>query len=155
CLHHFFRQSEQLKAGIIAVSRQHAFQGQEHYAAAALMLQRLPDKESLPALDDDIEDPWLRALVLLGTATADEMLDPYLSSNDLLYRLFWEDSVKAYPSRPLVGQCRCSKQRVQRLLSTFSKDALEEMIIDNKITSTCEFCNTTYTFTAEEIIKIL
>jgi molecular chaperone Hsp33 len=111
CAHHYFRQSEQLATGLkLAVGRQG-----EQWQAAALVLQALPSAQLVAEIDnEEREDRWRKAVVLLGTATPTEMLDPAFPVEALLLRLFHEDGVRAFEHRPLRDQCRCSRERIDR-----------------------------------------
>ncbi|MBV8108325.1 MAG: Hsp33 family molecular chaperone HslO, partial [Hyphomicrobiales bacterium] len=53
---------------------------------------------------------------------------------------------RVFRSRDLHAQCSCSRERVERMLRSFSQDDRDHMVENGKITVTCEFCNTTYTF---------
>ena len=57
-----------------------------------------------------------------------------------------ERGVRVFRSRDLHAQCSCSRERVERMLRSFSQDDRDHMVENGKITVTCEFCNTTYTF---------
>ena len=98
CVQHYFRQSEQIDTGLtVAVDRN----DQGHWRAGGIMLQRLPEQQPgiAPQLSSDAEDGWRRAMVLMASTTADELLAPDLRANDLLFRLFHEDGVRVWPRR--------------------------------------------------------
>jgi molecular chaperone Hsp33 len=168
CIHHYFRQSEQLEAGVkLAVGRVPGgisggiTGGERPWRAAGLMVQRLPleggDAAEAPtaAARDAQEDGWRRSLILMGSATTEEMLDPALGAHDLLYRLFHEDGVRVFRQRPLKAGCRCSEERVVRVLRALKPDELEEMKIDGRITVTCQFCMREYAFDETELAAAL
>ncbi len=144
CAHHYFRQSEQLAAGLkLAVAHDGA-----HWRAAALLLQALPSAQLVAELDaDEREDRWRKAVVLLGSATAAEMVDQGLPVEGLLLRLFHEDGVRAFDRRPLYDQCRCSRARIDRVLRTIRRSELDELRdAGGRVVVTCEFCSTTYRY---------
>lgn len=153
CLHHFFRQSDQLEAGIVVFSKAPNADPSDHYAAA-LTIQRLPSPSplSLEALEAE-NDAWFQALSILGTATAAELLSSGLSAPDVLFRLFHENGIRIFEARPLVAKCRCSEGRVLEMLKTFSASDIQEMIQDGKISVTCEFCSQDYIFNPETFIS--
>ena len=74
CAQHYFRQSEQIQAGIkLSVARS----GENGaWRAGGLMLQRVPPEGGYTVIADDVEDGWRRAMVLMSSATADELVDP-------------------------------------------------------------------------------
>jgi molecular chaperone Hsp33 len=146
CLHHFFRQSDQLETAITVFSEAKNINSSAH-VAAALIIQRMPGNPSLSFETIEKEnDVWLRSLSLLGTATASELLSAGLSAQDILFRLFWEDGVRIFESRSLIAKCRCSEDKVLEMLKTFSASDIQEMVQDDKISVTCEFCNQGYVF---------
>lgn len=55
-----------------------------------------------------------------------------------------------------VYKCDCSRERVEKALMSIDKKDLQEMINDNKpIETTCHFCNKAYSFTTEDLKKLL
>ncbi len=154
CLQHYFRQSEQIRAGItLAVGR--ADQGEAAgWRAGGLMVQRLP-RPGEAAVASDREDDWRRAMVLMESCTAAELLDPDLPPTGLLYRLFHEDGVRVFTPVPLRRGCRCSRQRVERILASLPSGEVESyQEPDGRITMVCEFCNTAYRFEHGELSAI-
>lgn len=157
CVHHYFRQSEQLDAAFkLAVGRVGG-NGAGTWRAAGLMLQRLPltggeEGASLDEAKRELrEDAWRRALVLMGSATTGELLDPALDAHGLLYRLFHEDGVRVFRRRPLKPGCRCSYERVVTVLRALSPTELEQMKVEGRITVVCQFCMREYAFDDAEL----
>jgi molecular chaperone Hsp33 len=149
CAQHYFRQSEQIQAGIkLSVARA----GQDGaWRAGGLMLQRVPPEGGYTVIADDVEDGWRRAMVLMSSATAAELVNPELSPRRLLFRLFHEDGVRVFDTHPLEARCRCSRERIARILRSFPAQDIEEMRRDDVTTVTCEFCNTSYEFAPHDL----
>jgi molecular chaperone Hsp33 len=141
----YFRQSEQLETEIMLAADPGTGGGTAR--AAALMLQRLPKPERNTLDPEEDEEAWRNAVVLMKSTTADEMLDPNLSTNGLLYRLYHENGVRVFDGKPLRFSCRCSRDKVARTLASFSAEDLQDMKTDEGlIVATCEFCRAEYRF---------
>lgn len=147
CVQHYFKQSEQIKVGIkVFAKRDEA--GQWH--GGAIMLQELPAQEQEKASSDTADD-WRRCMMLLDTATMEEMLDPTLPINSLIYRLFHEEEPRVFDPTLIRKGCRCSREKVENVLKTLKGDEVDEYIVDEKVSITCEFCNTSYDFTRDDL----
>lgn len=154
CAHQYLRQSEQIEAGVrLAAAKGSA--GVARWRAGALMLQRLPASGSAfeaetdhgaPAEREAVDEGWRRALALMSSVTDAELLDPDIAPYDLLRRLFHEERVTVFNSKPLVHRCRCSTLRVQRALASIPADELESMKVDGRVEAICQFCNARYEF---------
>lgn len=143
---HYFRQSEQLAASIKSFVAKGA---DGKWVGGAIMLQALPPENAGVFSEHHAgvrEEDWHRAGVLLETVTADEMLDPALPVNELIYRLFHEESPRIYERRELRPGCRCSRERVAGALRSIDRADLDDMRIDGVVAVSCEFCNATYNF---------
>ncbi len=159
--HTYFAQSEQiptrlrLAAGPLFAKGQRA----EAWRAGAIMVQHLPAQggssplpassgDAPPGHEDEVaeDDSWVKARLLLDTVEDHELLDPTLSVEDLLYRLYHEDGVTVYPAQQLERYCTCSEERVSELLHSFSDEDRADMIENGQIVVTCEFCSTQYRF---------
>ena len=90
-------------------------------------------------------------MVLMSTATAAELVDPGLSPHRLLFRLFHDEGVRVFETHPVEARCRCSRERIGRILRSFPVADIEEMRQDEVTTVTCEFCNTRYDFAGEDL----
>ena len=151
CAHNYFRQSEQMDAAVkLAVGRV-ASDGGDAWRAAGMMVQRLPEAAprrllSGESADEEVEEGWRRAVIMMGASTTGELLDPRLHPHRLLYRLFHEDGVRVYGPVELSAGCRCSRARVESTLRPFPREEIGDMKIDGKVVVTCEFCSTDYVF---------
>lgn len=142
-LTHYFEQSEQLKTKVIVRSERDG----ESWKSGALLLQQLPDKT------ESDKDVWHYMEALLSSLSKEEMLSSGLSDHEILYRLFNENECVVYEPKPLMAQCRCSKDRINAFLHTLSSEELDECVENNEINLTCEFCNARYTFRREDILN--
>jgi molecular chaperone Hsp33 len=152
CAQHYFRQSEQLQAGLkLAVARA----GEEGaWRAGGLMLQRVPPEGGRARIADDVEDAWRRVMVLMSSATSAELVAPDLPPRRLLWRLFHEEEVRVYQTHAVEARCRCSRERIAGILKAFPSDEIDEMKKEAVTTVTCEFCNTRYEFAAADLEEI-
>ncbi|MBL8895180.1 MAG: Hsp33 family molecular chaperone [Rhizobiales bacterium] len=160
--HAYFAQSEQIPTRLRVAAGPLIGRGreaQQNWRAGAIMVQHLPrqggpspmrlssgdapqgGEEPLAENDD-----WVKARALLDTVEDHELLDPTLSPEDLLYRLYHEDGVTVYPATPISRYCTCSRERIGEILKQFSDEEIAEMREDGRIKVTCEFCSTTYEF---------
>lgn len=168
----YFRQSEQLPTFIrLAVAPHYARPSINadngwHWRAGGLMLQHLaregggkveqPSADTVPddepsLLGEDDED-WSRTRILAETVEDHELLDPMLTAEQLLIRLFHEEGVRAYSAIPIEERCRCSKERIGNMLAQFPRQELADMTEeDGRIRVTCEFCSTVYWLSPEEL----
>jgi molecular chaperone Hsp33 len=152
CAQHYFRQSEQLQAGLkLAVARSGPDRA---WRSGGLMLQRVPPEGGTPRIADDVEDAWRRAMVLMSSATAAELVDPDLMPRRLLWRLFHDEGVRVYQTHALEARCRCSRERIAGILRAFPADEINDMRKDPVTTVTCEFCNTRYEFAADDLERL-
>ena len=150
----YFRQSEQLPTFIRLAVAKHfrggrAGGGAWTWRAGGLLVQKLTREGGRSGGRPSVEEEdWVRASALAETVEDHELLDPLLAPDRLLYSLFHEERVRAFSALPLETYCSCSRERVEELLLRFSKEDLEEMVVDGEVWVTCEFCNSRYRFDA-------
>ncbi|MBZ6077241.1 Hsp33 family molecular chaperone [Microvirga puerhi] len=161
--HQYFRQSEQIPTRVrLAVAEQFE-DGRHTYRAGGLMIQFLPTSpermrqadldpgdipEGHPSRDlgnPGEDDAWVEAKVLIETVEDHELVDPAVSSERLLYRLFHERGVRVFEGQSVYEECRCSEDRIMSMMRRFSPEDRRDMVGDNgRIGITCEFCSRFY-----------
>jgi molecular chaperone Hsp33 len=166
--HEYFLRSEQIPTRVrLAVAEElRAGGGGARWRAGGFLLQFLPQSperarrpdlhpgdvpEGMKIDEPPEDDAWLEARSLVATIEDVELLDPDVSAEQLLYRLFHERGVRVFRSKDLRAKCSCSRQGVERMLRSFSQDDRNDMVENGKITVTCEFCNATYLFAPMDV----
>lgn len=163
--HTYFTQSEQIPTLVRLAVAEHSERGgsRAHWRAGGMLVQYLPEggeqvMADLPgdgdfgneqtADPDFIEaDHWVEAKSLLGTTTDAELVDPDISPERLLFRLYHETGVRVFNPDRLVERCTCSADRIEQMLqNSFSSEEREEMTVNGEIEVVCEFCSTAYHF---------
>ena len=92
------------------------------------------------------DDAWVEARSLAATVADDELTDPAVPVETLLFRLFNERGVRVFNSLGVRDQCSCSREKVEGVLSTFTAAEIEQSTEEGEISVTCEFCGTRYHF---------
>ena len=123
CAEQYFAQSEQTPTRIrLAVGQSDTGDGPT-WRAGGLLIQNIAGDETR----GDTADAWVRAQALFETTGEDELIDPSLPADTLLWRLFNEDGVRLFEPRPLKAFCRCSPERIAGVLESFSPEERREM----------------------------
>lgn len=151
-VYHYFAQSEQLQTSLMLAAEKK----DGAWRAGAIMLQRLPpdaDASRILVNAEEMEEDWNRSNILLNSVTKDELIDPTITAQELLLRLFHEEGVRVYDAEKLQAKCRCSEERVLKTLRGFPAEELQDMQIEGKILVTCEFCSQKYAFDFAEFLK--
>ena len=156
CAHRHFLESDQNQAVFKLAVAPTGPSGT--WRAGGMMMQRLPEsgrtRLSGEAPDDELEEGWRRAIVLMAACTTDELVDDRLHPHDLLYRLFHEDGVRVFEPHALAHGCRCSRDRVEATLRSFPREEIVDLEIDGQVVVTCEFCGARYAFDDAGIDRI-
>ena len=153
CMQTYFRQSEQVPTGLrVAVGRRREGAA---WRAGGIMVQRMPEEGGLPGPAVATDEDWRRTMMLLSTATPDELIDPDLPLDTLLFRLFHEEGVRVFQPTRLSFGCRCSRERVETMLRMFDEEQLEDMKLEHGgVLVTCQFCNEDYHLDEAELARL-
>lgn len=143
CLSHYFQQSEQLPTKFWLFSDQGR--------ASGMLLQALPTSGEQNS--EDSQETWRRINCLAETVTAEELLS--LEQDELLRRLFHEETVRLYTPEETEFKCSCSKQRTANALVTLGYDEVASILQEQqKVNMNCQFCGAGYEFSATEIEQL-
>lgn len=168
--HEYFRRSEQIPTRVrlaVAEELRAGRDGTHHrWRAGGILLQFLP-KAAERARQPDLhpgdapegtaphvvaeDDAWVEGRSLIATVEDIELIDPAVSSEQLLYRLFHEPGVRVFRSAPVQARCSCSRDSVSAMLKSFSQDDRDHMVENGVISVTCEFCSANYVFEPAEV----
>jgi molecular chaperone Hsp33 len=166
--HEYFLRSEQIPTRVrLAVGEEwRGGDGPKHrWRAGGMLLQFLP-KAPERARQADLhpgdapegtaahtvaqDDAWVEGQSLIATVEDIELIDPDLSGERLLYRLFHERGVRVFSPLHVIAQCSCSREAVSNMLKSFAPKERADMVKDGKVEVTCEFCSSVYQFTPDE-----
>jgi molecular chaperone Hsp33 len=167
----YFRQSEQIPTEVrLSVARQ-MVRGEdgtvrEGWRAGGLLAQFLPqssDRQRMPDLhggDGDtqevvqtMDEAWAEVQALVNTVAHDELLDPTVGSERLLFRLFHEHGVRVFEGTSVADECSCSREKIRSILDGFTAEEVAESTENGEIHVSCEFCSKKYEFQASDLTK--
>jgi molecular chaperone Hsp33 len=140
----FFAQSEQIPSIVrLAVEKRDG-----RWIAGGLLFQHLPEgEEGRDRLHTRLDHPdWPHVAILAGSVKPEELTDPSLPLDDLLWRLFHEeDEVRTLGAIPLRRGCRCDPDYVRSVLARFPAEEREAMVgEDGLIRVDCQFCSSSF-----------
>lgn len=138
---HYFVQSEQVPTLIRVAVRSSG----EGCVAGGLLVQHLPEgEEGRERLHVELDHPeWAHVAALAGSTRHDELVDPALSLEALIWRLFHEEQeVRVVTGKQLARGCRCSLEHYRSIIARFPPDEQAAMRDQNgKILIDCAFCS--------------
>lgn len=108
----------------------------------------------LPGAPDEVIDTLEKGIRNAGAVTA--MLEEGLTPEDILGRVVGDLGVVFMETTEVSYKCYCSRQRVTKALISLGKEELMEIAEEEKsFPVECQFCDEIYTFTPEDIRKLL
>ena len=108
----------------------------------------------MPFADDAVIAKLEEKLAAFSSVTT--VLDEGKTPEEMLQLLLGDLELEITDTMPVRFFCNCSKDRVEKALISIGKKDMEEMIADGKdIEVNCQFCNTAYNFSTEELKKML
>ena len=137
----WFANSEQVDSHIVAAA---ARQG-DSWVANALMVQRVAADGGNAGVSPKAvqDDAWTTAEMLIRSVTREELVDPALAPENLVFRLFNALRPHVAPAQPVADSCRCSPEKVEAVLVRMSPEELAELVAESGMVEvTCEFCKT-------------
>lgn len=142
-LEQYFLRSEQLKTRLWLRAEQKNDQAQ----AAGMLLQVIPDGTGSPQDFEHLEQ-------LTDTIKNEELFT--LDANTLLYRLYNQEQVRLFDPQPVRFVCGCSPEKSAAAIKSLPKAERDEILQEEgHIALHCDYCGTTYRFTAEQLESVL
>ncbi|MBU0557440.1 MAG: Hsp33 family molecular chaperone HslO [Alphaproteobacteria bacterium] len=149
---HYFAQSEQIPS-IVQIAVRH--DADEGCVGGGMLLQHLPEgevgRERLHVRHDHPD--WEHVTIMGRTLSDNELTDPALALEDIIWRLFHEEEeIRALSSAMLTKGCRCDPDRIKSVLGRF--DAAERTSMADErgvIAVDCAFCSRIFDVTLAEL----
>ena len=108
----------------------------------------------LPGAPDTVIDALEAGIQKAGAVTA--LLDQGMGAQALLETVMAGMDLEILETTPVAYRCYCSRERVESTLISLGRKELGEIVDEGKpIDISCQFCDTIYTFTPQEIAEIL
>ena len=141
----YFTQSEQIPSLVRLAARKG---GDGRWQAGGLLFQHLPEgEEGRDRLHTRLDHPdWPHVAVLAGSVKADELTDPALGLDEIVWRLFHEEEeVRLLEPVALARGCRCDPDYVRSVIARFPEEEQAEMRGDDGLIRVdCAFCATSF-----------
>ncbi|MBU1756194.1 MAG: Hsp33 family molecular chaperone HslO, partial [Alphaproteobacteria bacterium] len=126
-------------------SRTSVSNGPQGARAAGMLVQHLADgEEGRERLHVRLDHPeWEHVAVMAGSLRHDELLDPALSLEAIVWRLFHEEEeVRVVRGAPISRGCRCTAEHYLSVLTRFPEEERRDMRDeDGMIVVDCAFCS--------------
>jgi molecular chaperone Hsp33 len=125
--------------------------------ASGMLLQKLPLADASPGTEAvdaaAVEDAWQRVQLIGETLTPKELQT--LADAEILRRLFNEDDVRLFEPAPVYFRCRCSRERVSRMLQALGDAETRSVLAERgEVEVRCDFCNRAYVFDAVDVAQL-
>lgn len=136
----YFAQSEQIPTKLYLASHKEKTVG--------LLLQKMPGNKY-----EDVEI-FQELTILANTLTDEELLD--WNSETLLSKVFSEHDIRLMSEEEVNFECSCNEKKIETVIIHLGKKEIDEILSEYPYVEVhCDFCNKRYTFTRDEINKIL
>jgi molecular chaperone Hsp33 len=147
----YFAQSEQIPSLVRLAAEKRG----EHWFAGGLLLQHLPEgEEGRERLHTRLDHPdWPHVAILGGSVKPQELTDPELPLDDLIWRLFHEEEeLRTLDAVSLSRGCRCDPDYVRSVIARFPADEREAMVGDDGLIRVdCAFCSSSFAIQPSEL----
>ncbi|MFZ2853653.1 MAG: Hsp33 family molecular chaperone HslO [Rhodocyclaceae bacterium] len=136
---HYLRQSEQQPARLFLAATADG--------AAGIFLQKLPNADQCDP------DGWTRIEALAATVKAEELLS--LPAEELLVRLFHEETIRIFDARPVVHDCPEDWEKVRSMLRSLGREEVHAVLREQgAVVIKDDICNHEYRFDAQAIEEL-
>ena len=140
CIEDYFERSEQLATRVFIHTD---LADKDAPKVAGMFLQVVPTSSEATNVTADSEFEHL--CTLTETMTAEELFA--LPAQDVLYRLYHEQTLEVYAPEAVTFACTCSRERSAEALRNIDKAELLAIIKEEgSINMNCQYCHTEYRF---------
>lgn len=112
-----------------------------------IVLQQMPGELAMQ------EDDWRRLGFMLATLGTNDLAEG--ATKVLLHKLFAEDDVRVFNSRPVRFHCRCTQSKVEEVLRFLGESETRAALAEEGIVKvTCEYCGRVRSFDAIDVSRV-
>ncbi len=168
CAETYFAQSEQLPTRFALAMAEATEPGKPaQWRGGGLMIQHMPKaspfaKEGgsgeggllrdVDLLHGDDAENWNRVTLHLETVELTELIGPFVTQDELLVRLFHEETPRVFDPQSVHFGCSCGPEKVVQAMSIYSAKDIGHMTNEaGKVTADCQFCGAHYEFEPETL----
>ncbi len=142
CLEDYFTRSEQLDTRLWL--RAGTYEGKA--VAAGMLLQVLPAEQGN-------SDDFTHLVQLTETVKDEELFG--LSAEDILYRLYHQETVNIFEPSVISFKCSCSREKCASAIVAIDKKEVDEILEESgNIQMHCDYCGTDYVFDSVDIAAL-
>ena len=143
CIEDYYRQSVQIE------TRVWIYCDPDKEKAAGILIQKLPTEN-----EEKLRNDFAHIATLTDSMTEGEILS--LDSNDVLYRLFHQESVNTFHPKHICFRCVCSKEHFRESLVSMAPEELEKILEEQgKVSVNCHCCGKTFVYTPDEVRELI
>ncbi len=145
-LTYYFANSEQVPSSVglgVLMNRNNTVR-----RSGGFIIQMMPfaSEETISQIEENLK----------GISSVTDMLDKGLTPEEILDTLLGNVGLTVTDTLPARFLCDCSRERVGAAIASLDPKEIQDMIDDGKdIEGRCKYCNSTYTFTVEELKQML
>ena len=108
----------------------------------------------LPGAPDEVIDAVEKGIQNAGAVT--KMLEKGMTPEEILTEVCGDLGVLFFENEPVCYKCYCDRHRVEAALISIGREELAEIMAEGKpFPVECQFCDTVYRFTPEDIADLL
>ncbi len=112
-----------------------------------MLLQVLPDEQS----SDDGDFAHLEQLT--DTVKSEELFT--LEAQDVLYRLYHQETVQLFDPQDVTFHCGCSRERSASAICSIERTEVERIVTEEgKVSLHCDYCGTSYDFDSIDVAAL-
>lgn len=109
--------------------------------------------QAMPGCTDEVLEKLEHNISLMLSVT--DMLELGYDTKKIIMDICGDMEVDFKESLPVSFKCRCSREKIKDALASLGASSLQEISQDQVTEAHCQYCNTTYQFSQEEIKALL
>ncbi|MBQ8465944.1 MAG: Hsp33 family molecular chaperone HslO [Alphaproteobacteria bacterium] len=153
CAMRYFKQSEQIET-YLKLYLQAPQTENDRWKSAGILLQKLPSHGGSAVVEEtELAEAWNQAVIFMQSLQESEVFDSDLDSATILNRLYHADNLHITQEKNYTFACRCSRDKLFNTLHAMKPEEISDMCENGKITATCHFCGSIYSFDKGELIN--